>query len=161
MSGHIFFVELCSTFFFAPHHFVFVPHHFVFAPHHISQSDHFIFVLRLIDRTELALSAMGYLLKGEEGPFVERAITKIEITTTQAVDVKQLKRDITASIGYDNIAMHGVEHCICDLPFLRKHGILQGCEVIIHILRPKECLPMEEPPPKRARCDLPLEEHCA
>ena len=66
---------------------------------------------------------------------VEKHITKIEITTTQAVDVEQLARDIRASIGHCNITMHAVMTNRCDVPMLRRHGIVSGCEVIVHINR--------------------------
>ena len=94
---------------------------------------------------------------------VEKNITKIEITTTQAVDVEQLVRDIRASIGHCNITMHAIMTNICDVPLLRRHGILSGCEVIVHINRAVrettgettgETGETEEPPPKRARGDL-------
>ena len=77
----------------------------------------------------------------------KKNITKIEITTTQAVDVEQLARDIRASIGYcavrdggDQpfqcpITMHAIMTNLCDVPMLRRHGILSGCEVIVHINR--------------------------
>ena len=95
--------------------------------------------------------------------FVETNITKIEITTTHAVDVEQLARDIRASIGYCNIIMHAIMTNLCEVPLLRRHGILSGCEVIVHINRavcettaetPGETGETEEPPPKRARGDL-------
>ena len=66
---------------------------------------------------------------------VETNITKIEITTTQAVDVQQLARDIRASIGYCNITMHGVMTNLCDVALLRGHGILSETEIIVHINR--------------------------
>ena len=63
----------------------------------------------------------------------EIKLKKIDITTTHAVDVEQLARDIRASIGHCNITMHAVMTNLCDVPLLRRHGILSGCEVIVHI----------------------------
>ena len=90
--------------------------------------------------------------------YVEKRIRKIEITTTQAVDVEQLARDIRASIGYENISMHAIMTNLHDVPVW-----MSGLEVIVHINRAVrettgeatgETGETEEPPPKRARSDL-------
>ena len=62
--------------------------------------------------------------------YVETRIMKIEITTTQAVDVEQLARDIRASIGYENISMHAIMTNLHDVPVW-----MSGLEVIVHINR--------------------------
>ena len=69
------------------------------------------------------------------GDLREKDITKIEITTTQAVDVEQLARDIRASIGLCSITMHAVMTNTCDVPLLRRCGMSCECEVIVHINR--------------------------
>ena len=85
---------------------------------------------------------------------VEQRIRKIEITTTQDVDVEQLARDIRASIGYENISMHAVMTNVHDVPVW-----MSGLEVIVHINRAVrdtmgeatgETGEAEAPPPKRA-----------
>ena len=86
--------------------------------------------------------------------YVEKRIRKIEITTTQAVDVEQLASDIRASIGYENISMHAIMTNVHDVP-----AWMSGLEVIVHIncaVRETtgETGETEEPPPKRARGDL-------
>jgi hypothetical protein len=69
------------------------------------------------------------------GDLREKDITNIEITTTQAVDVEQLARDIRASIGLCSITMHAVMTNTCDVPLLRRCGMSCECEVIVHINR--------------------------
>ena len=91
--------------------------------------------------------------------YVEKRIRKIEITTTQAVDVEQLARDIRASIGYENISMHAIMTNLHEV-----HPRLSGLEVIVHITvravrettgeATGETGETEKPPPKRARGDL-------
>ena len=66
----------------------------------------------------------------------EKVIRKIEITTTQAVDVEQLARDIRASIGHCNITMHAVMKHTYDgeARWLRCwDSVSPECEVIVHI----------------------------
>ena len=96
-------------------------------------------------------------------PWIEiiskKSIRKIEVTTTQAVDVEQLARDMRASIGDENILGYAMSN---NLHKVRPR--FSRLEVIVHITvipvrettgeATGETGETEEPPPKRARCDL-------